>query len=70
VCGVVVEEASREGRGHGFEPRQPRSVATLHENLSAGGWGLSYIKKFFLFIFSFYVLTRKTIVLAGDLSAR
>jgi hypothetical protein len=35
----------------------------------AGRWGLSY-KKFFLIIFGFYVLTRKTSVLAGDLSAR
>jgi hypothetical protein len=38
-----------------------------------GGWlagGVSPIKKFFLIIFGFYVLTRKTSVLAGDLSAR
>jgi hypothetical protein len=38
------------------------------------GWlagGVSPIKKsFFLFIFGFYLLTRKTSVLAGDLSAR
>jgi hypothetical protein len=33
--------------------------------------GVSPIKKsFFLFIFGFYVLTRKNSVLAGDLSAR
>jgi hypothetical protein len=32
----------------------------------AGQWGLSYKKSFFLFIFGFYVLTRKTSVLAGD----
>jgi hypothetical protein len=38
-----------------------------------GGWlasGVSPIKKFFLFILGFYVLTRKTSVLADDLSAR
>jgi hypothetical protein len=29
---VVAEEASR-GRGHKFEPRQPRIVATLHEKM-------------------------------------
>jgi hypothetical protein len=56
------------GRGHGFEPRQPRSVAALREKIArlAGGWlagGVSPIKKFFfLFIFGFYVLTRKTSV--------
>jgi hypothetical protein len=63
------------GRGHGFEPRQPRSVATLREKMTGtGGWlagGPSPIKKVsFLFIFGFYVLTRKTSVPAGDLSAR
>jgi hypothetical protein len=67
------------GRGHGFEPRQPRSVAILREKMRdlrlygdgwvAGWWGLSYKKSFFLFIFAFYVPTRKTSVLAGDLSA-
>jgi hypothetical protein len=36
----------------------------------AGWWGLSYKKSFFLFIFGFYLLTRKTSVLAGGLSAR
>jgi hypothetical protein len=69
VCGVVVEEASREvevtGSNHG------NRGASL---TGTGGWlasGVSPIKKvFFLFIFGFYVLTRKTSVLAGDLSAR
>jgi hypothetical protein len=78
VCGVVVEEASREVRTKtaygcilvwvepklhmdGFEPRQPRSAATLREKCAtcdgdgwlAGRWGLSCKKKFFLFIFGF-----------------
>lgn len=34
-----------EGRGHRFEPREPRSVATLHEKIRdlcvAGRWGSS-----------------------------
>jgi hypothetical protein len=30
VCAVVVEEASREGGGRGFESRGSRSDATLH----------------------------------------
>jgi hypothetical protein len=70
------------GRGHGFEPRQPRSVATLREKMRdlqgddgdrwVAGWpvGSLLYKKFFLFILGFYVLTRKTSVLADDLSAR
>jgi hypothetical protein len=36
------------GRGHGFEPRQPRSVATCDLMTGTGGWlanGLSPIKK-------------------------
>jgi hypothetical protein len=52
------------GRGHGFELRQPRSVATLREKMRdlrrVGGWlagGVSPMKKF-------------SSVLAGDLSAR
>jgi hypothetical protein len=55
VCGVVVEEASREVDG--FEPRQPRSVATLRGKCAtcdgdvwvAGRCGLSYIKSFFVY---------------------
>jgi hypothetical protein len=45
-------------------------VAPLWDGWVAGQWGLSYKKSFFLFIFGFYVLTRKALVLAGDLSAR
>jgi hypothetical protein len=70
VCGVAVEEASREvevtGSNHG-----KRGASRLHvKKCATGQWGLSYKKSFFLFIFGFYVLTRKTLVLAGDLSAR
>jgi hypothetical protein len=49
------------GIGHGFEPRQPRSVATLREKMRdlrlgdgdgwlVGRWGLSYKKSFFRFL--------------------
>jgi hypothetical protein len=39
------------GRGHGFEPRQPRSVAACDggDGWVAGRWGLSYKKVIFLF---------------------
>jgi hypothetical protein len=32
VCGVVVEKASREGGGRGFEPRRSRSGADVRNN--------------------------------------
>jgi hypothetical protein len=43
VCGVVVEEASREGGGRGFEYCRPCSGATLHKKMTrlvtgTGGW--------------------------------
>jgi hypothetical protein len=65
VCGVVVEEASREvevtGSNHG---NHGRSVATLHEKMCdlrlvdgdgwvVGRWGLSYRKSFFAVYFQF-----------------
>jgi hypothetical protein len=49
------------GRGHGFEPRQPRSVATLREKIcdltGTGGrlaGGVSPIKKSFFCLFSVF----------------
>jgi hypothetical protein len=73
VCGVVVEEASREvevtGSNHnnrGASRLYAKKCAT-HDLMT----GTVPIKEsFFLFIFGFYVLTQKTSVLAGDLSAR
>jgi hypothetical protein len=68
----VVEEASREvevtGSNHGNRVAS-RLYAKKCATCDLRQWGLSYIKKI-MFIFGFYVLTRKTSVLAGDLSAR
>jgi hypothetical protein len=71
VCGVVVEEASREVEVTGLNHDNPvasRLYAKKLRDLPVGGWpvgSLLYKKVFFLFIFGFYVLTRKTSVLAG-----
>jgi hypothetical protein len=70
VCGVVLDEASREvevtGSNHGNH-RASRLYAKKMCDLRRRG--LSYKKSFFLFIFGFYVLTQKTSVLTSDLSA-
>jgi hypothetical protein len=59
VCGLEVEEASREGGGRVFEPRRPRSGLTVHiknvrlieDGWLAGSWGPSHKKDYFFYLF-------------------
>jgi hypothetical protein len=66
VCDVVVEEALRDGGGHGFEPCPLRGGVTLW--VGAGQWGLS-LKRFFSYLFkAFFGAGPKSSVLIDDLS--
>jgi hypothetical protein len=51
VCGVVVEDALREGGGRGFEPYWPRNNATLLEKMHDLPVGFFPKKGFFFYLF-------------------
>jgi hypothetical protein len=59
VCGVVVEEASREGEVTGFEPQQPWSVASLRKKCATYWWVAGWSSRF-----------QKSTVLAGTYVTR